>query len=212
MNNSTGKNDSCTLVASCKLPTKYHHGTEVEMLCFDYEKKQNEVIALVHKTKFSSNFQPLVRIHSACITGEVFGSEKCDCGQQFDDAMEQICSSNYGVMLYMTSHEGRGVGIKNKILAYQLQEHGANTLEANELLGLPRDIRDFMPSVAVLKYFNIDALHLISNNPEKRKALERGGIHVIEQIYTNSKINAHNKQYLLVKQNILKHNFRTVIS
>ncbi len=206
------RKEACKLVASCKLPTKFHQGVTVDMMCFDYYDKENEVIALVHGRPNLPSETPCVRVHSACITGEIFGSEKCDCGFQFDQAMEMICSSSCGIMLYMTSHEGRGIGIRNKIMAYQLQERGANTLEANEILGLPLDGRDFKPAAEVLKFFNIEEIKLITNNPEKRLCMEKNGIKVIEQLPITTNLNKHNRNYLLLKQNVLNHNFGVVLN
>lgn len=205
--------DMLTFAASCNLPTKFNHGTTVEMMTFHYGNKENEVIALIHKgPDYSEEHVPTVRVHSACITGEIFGSEKCDCGTQFDYAMEDICRKSYGIVLYMTSHEGRGIGIENKIKAYQLQEKGADTLKANEMLGLPHDIRDFQPAVEVLRYLHITHVKLLSNNPDKVDALEKGGIKVIEKLPIKPALNSHNKNYILVKQNVLKHDFGTEIA
>lgn len=197
---------NCSLAGMCHLPTDFIDEVELELMCFNYDNKMDEVVALIHKSDTClENEIPIVRVHSACITGEVFGSQKCDCGFQFRNAMKEICSAPFGIMLYMTSHEGRGIGLGNKIRAYKLQEKGANTLEANEMLGFGHDLRDFKPAVSVLNFLSIKQIKLITNNPDKVKSLEAGGISVIEQICLSSPINTHNASYLNVKKDILHH-------
>ncbi len=199
----------CELMAECKLPVKFSRACEVDMKSFSYNGRPEEVIALIHKkSEIAVNEVPLVRVHSACITGEIFGSQKCDCGYQFKQGMGKICSTAYGIMLYMTSHEGRGIGLNNKIRAYQLQEQGANTIEANEKLGFPADARDFSAAVAVLKFLKVDRVKILTNNPEKIKVLRNNNIEVVEQVSLSAELNQFNKQYLLLKQNVLAHRFQ----
>lgn len=199
----------CKLMAKCKLPVKFSRVFEVDMMSFSCNEKNEDVIALVYKSPNSKITDiPLVRVHSACITGEIFGSQKCDCGYQFKKGMENICFSSYGIMLYMTAHEGRGIGLTNKIKAYQLQENGANTIEANEQLGFPADARDFSVAIEVLKYLKVRKINLMTNNPEKVKALGQGGITVVKETSLPAELNKFNEQYLLLKQNVLFHRFQ----
>lgn len=193
------------LLASCKLPTEYNEKI-FDILSFNCGNDDGEVVALIYKDKSSlSNETPIVRIHSACITGEVFGSQKCDCGYQFQHGMEQIASSPYGIMLYMAFHEGRGIGLTNKIKAYKLQEKGINTLEANEILGFQHDERNFEPAIDVLKFLKIGEVKLITNNPDKIAALENGGIRIQKNINITPPLNPHNQNYIFVKRKFLNH-------
>lgn len=200
----------CHLKASCQLPIS-DTNTFVEAMSFDCGGGEGEVVALVHKGKqFCTNDIPFVRIHSACLTGEVFGSQKCDCGYQFRKAMKLICQSSFGIMLYMAFQEGRGIGLTNKIRAYKKQEHGLDTLKANEALGFAHDLRDFLPAAAVLNFFDIDKVKLITNNPSKVKTLVKAGINVVEAILLETPVNKHNKGYLFTKRDILHHSLKLV--
>jgi len=204
--NTTHK-EGCVLVSRANVPILVGNEDKlIELMCFDYETKQNEVLVLVYKSKdYKESTVPVIRVHSACITGEIFFSQKCDCGYQFSKGMEIICSSNYGIMLYMANHEGRGIGIANKISAYQLQERGFNTLEANEKLGFKHDERDFGSAPAILKFLNVNKVKIITNNPEKVKYLSEGGIEIDEVINIVPPVNVYNEEYLKVKRDILNH-------
>jgi 3,4-dihydroxy 2-butanone 4-phosphate synthase/GTP cyclohydrolase II len=197
----------CKMSASCKLPVVF--GDQIlDMYSFDCGRGEGEVIVLMHKSKdIQPNTTPYVRIHSACITGEVFGSQKCDCGFQFDEAMRTICDSEYGIMIYMSFQEGRGIGLTNKVRAYQLQEEGADTLKANELLGFEHDARDFSPAAEVLKYLGVDKINLLTNNPEKTMSFEKTGIHVENVIPLCCPVNQYNRDYIMTKKNTLNHTF-----
>lgn len=200
------------LIGECRLPIKFNEEITVDVAIFNGGKKKEEVVALIHKGKgYHSNSIPLVRVHSACLTGEVFGSQKCDCGYQFKTGMETICNSPYGIMLYMASHEGRGIGLGNKIRAYQLQEKGADTLEANIMLGFSADARDFTLAAEVLKHLKATKVKLITNNPDKILSLQKEGIEVIEQINLSAYLNKFNESYLYLKKHILKHKFRSFL-
>ena len=147
---------------------------------------------------------PLVRVHSECLTGDVFGSARCDCGQQLDLALQQIATSG-GMIIYLRSHEGRGVGLANKIKAYALQDGGCDTVEANQRLGLPIDARDYMCAAHMLRAMGITAVRLLTNNPNKISHLERLGVAVTQRVSVQvdqSKANAH---YLTTKRDKLGH-------
>ena len=123
---------------------------------------------------------PLVRIHSQCLTGDVFHSLRCDCRAQLELALDQIVAENRGLLIY-EKQEGRGIGLLNKLRAYELQDHGLDTVEANEQLGFDADLRDYALPAAILRYFEVAAVRLLSNNPEKVAALESAGIRVVER-------------------------------
>jgi GTP cyclohydrolase II len=124
---------------------------------------------------------PLVRIHSQCLTGDVFHSLRCDCRAQLELAMEAIAREGRGLLIY-EHQEGRGIGLMNKLRAYELQDHGADTVEANEQLGFEADLRGYTVPAAILRYFGLRAVRLMSNNPEKIEALERAGVAVTERV------------------------------
>jgi GTP cyclohydrolase II len=124
---------------------------------------------------------PLVRIHSQCLTGDVFHSLRCDCRAQLELALETIGGEGRGLLIY-ENQEGRGIGLMNKLRAYELQDHGADTVEANEQLGFEADLRGYTLPAAVLRFFGLRAVRLMSNNPEKIDALERGGVAVTERV------------------------------
>lgn len=158
--------------------------------------------AMVHeKTDFNSPV--LVRVHSECITGDLFHSKKCDCGEQLHSAMRFIEQSG-GILIYLRQ-EGRGIGITNKLKAYKLQEQGFNTIEANKALGLAVDARKFDIAVNILNQIGVNTIKLITNNPEKIKAFKDSKIDVIERIALKPTINQCNKDYLSVKKNRMGH-------
>jgi GTP cyclohydrolase II len=124
---------------------------------------------------------PLVRIHSQCLTGDVFHSLRCDCRAQLELALDRIADEDRGLLIY-EHQEGRGIGLLNKLRAYELQDHGADTVEANERLGFKADLRSYQLPGEILRYFQLSSVRLLSNNPEKVEAVERAGIHVSERI------------------------------
>jgi 3,4-dihydroxy 2-butanone 4-phosphate synthase/GTP cyclohydrolase II len=149
----------------------------------------------------------LVRIHSECLTGEVFGSLRCDCQAQLELGLETIVANGSGVVVYMRGHEGRGIGLINKLRAYALQDHGANTVAANVDLGLPVDARDYSAAVAILRDLGISALRLMTNNPEKVRAVEQGGLVVAERVPLVTLSTTDNSDYIRTKQDELGHLF-----
>ena len=144
---------------------------------------------------------PLVRIHSCCLTGDVFGSRRCDCGPQLDGAFEQIKLLGEGAVVYMSGHEGRGIGLWAKAVTYLLQDSGHNTYQANTALGLPEDSRDFSDAAIVLRYLlSGRAIRLLSNNPEKRRQLEEHGQPVKETVSLIAGVCEHNLRYMRAKR------------
>nr|WP_194241555.1 GTP cyclohydrolase II [Galbitalea soli] len=146
----------------------------------------------------------LLRVHSECVTGEVFGSEKCECGPQLDAALDAIHAEG-GVVIYMRGHEGRGIGLINKLKAYRLQEDGLDTLDANLALGFPADGRDYGAAVAILDDLGISRVRAITNNPEKLRQLEERGITVLDRVPLVVGVNEYNEAYLEAKRDRMGH-------
>ncbi|MCU6480405.1 GTP cyclohydrolase II [Arthrobacter silviterrae] len=152
----------------------------------------------------SSSLVPLVRLHSECLTGDVFGSYRCDCGEQLDYALGMIHRQG-GTLVYLRGHEGRGIGLANKIRAYSLQEAGADTVEANEQLGLPVDNRDYADAAGILQALGLSRIRLLSNNPLKSQDLARHGITVTEVVPTEVPARTENLRYLQTKRDRMHH-------
>ena len=146
----------------------------------------------------------LVRVHSECLTGEAFGSLKCECGPQLDAALDTI-QRDGGVVVYLRGHEGRGIGLINKLRAYKLQEEGLDTLDANLALGLPIDARDYGAATAILQDLGIESVRLLTNNPEKVRQLEEHGIGVEERVPLVVGVGAFNEGYLETKRDRMGH-------
>lgn len=148
---------------------------------------------------------PLVRVHSECLTGDIFGSRRCDCGEQLQAAMRVIAAAGAGVVVYIRGHEGRGIGIANKLRAYELQDEGVDTVDANLKLGLPVDSREYGVGAQILADVGLTRIRLLSNNPRKRGGLEGYGLTVVEQVALVSEANAENVCYLRTKRDRLGH-------
>ena len=183
------------LIASAKLPTK--HG-DFKVHVFENTYDGFEHVALV-KGEIKSDTPVLVRVHSECLTGDVFHSMRCDCGDQLDKAMDMIEESKCGVLLYMRQ-EGRGIGLANKIKAYALQEQGMDTVEANLNLGFEPDPRDYGIGAQILRSLGVKKMKLITNNPKKRVGLESYGLEVSDLVPIEIKPNENNKGYLMTKK------------
>ena len=160
-------------------------------------------LALV-KGSMSARRRTLVRVHSECLTGDVFGSRRCDCGPQLQQAMKQVSANGHGVILYMRQ-EGRGIGLAPKIKAYKLQQKGYDTVEANEKLGYPMDLREYGIGAQILADLGIKKIRLLTNNPKKIVGLEGYGLEVVERVPIRVKPNKHNKNYLKTKREKLGH-------
>ncbi|GGB21366.1 GTP cyclohydrolase-2 [Agarivorans gilvus] len=177
-----------------------------EMLSFTDLKTDKEHVALVFKQADSLQDTPLVRIHSECLTGDVFGSSRCDCGEQLNEAIEKMAEQG-GIILYMRQ-EGRGIGLYNKLDAYQLQIKGIDTYSANNQLGFDDDLRDFAEAAQMLKAMGVSQLKLLSNNPRKQAALEQHGIKVTEMQSTGVYRKQDNHYYLETKATRGKHRLK----
>lgn len=189
--------------ASANIPTP--HGT-FELMAFaktDADPMPNMVL-VAKRTDFSKPV--LVRLHSECLTGDLFHSLRCDCGEQLEEAM-RLTGREGGVIIYLRQ-EGRGIGIINKLKAYQLQDRGADTIEANELLGLPVDNRDYMQATEVIKLLGIQEIRLLTNNPLKVQAFAKTGIEVVERVGLEIAKRPENERYLNTKRDEMGHTLK----
>ena len=171
---------------------------------FGGERRKETVVALVMGDIHST--PPLVRIHSQCLTGDVFGSLRCDCRQQLEMALSMISSAGAGVLVY-EQQEGRGIGLMAKLQAYQLQDQGLDTVEANERLGFKADCREYNLPVEVLKHLGVKQLKLLSNNPDKVAAIENAGLEVVERVPCEVEAHKFSENYLRTKKEKLGHLF-----
>ncbi len=188
-------------VAEAVIPTPF--GGEFRGMVFRSLVDRTEHLAMV-KGEFNPDDEVLVRVHSECLTGDVFHSLRCDCGQQLVRAMEMIGEEGKGALIYM-HQEGRGIGLVNKIKAYALQEKGKDTVEANEALGLKPDLRDYGIGAQILTHLGIRKLRLMTNNPKKIIGLEGYGLQVVERVPIIVQANSTNLKYLRTKQEKMGH-------
>lgn len=169
------------------------------------EATSEEVVTLEFGAPTSQVSAPLVRVHSACFTGDVLGSLGCDCGGQLRFALDAVSREAYGIVVYLLRHEGRGIGLANKVRAYRLQEQGLDTIAANLALGFPADARGYGAAVAALRSLGVTRVRLLTNNPAKMAALEAGGITVVERIPVPVQVTEYNHNYLAVKRRSMGH-------
>jgi 3,4-dihydroxy 2-butanone 4-phosphate synthase/GTP cyclohydrolase II len=186
--------------ARVHMPTKYG---DFELIAFTQINTGESHLAIT-KGEWTSDEAVPVRVHSSCMTGDILGSLRCDCGDQLHRAMEMIEKEGKGVVLYM-NQEGRGIGLINKLKAYKLQEEGMDTVEANLKLGFGMDDRDYGIGAQILRKLNVSKMKLITNNPKKRAGLLGYGLEVTETLPIEIKANAHNENYLLAKRDKLGH-------
>lgn len=191
------------LVCEAPLPTK--HGT-FRLIGFSNTIDYKEHVALVYGD-IDNQENVLLRVHSECLTGDAFGSLKCDCGSQLDKSLENIVNHGSGVLLYMRQ-EGRGIGLLNKIKAYNLQAQGKDTVEANTLLGFDPDLRDFAVAAQMIKLLNIKSINLMTNNPKKINDLEKYGIKINHRTHIEFPSNSCNSKYLKTKREKMNHLFK----
>jgi GTP cyclohydrolase II len=184
-------------IAEADFPSRFGH-----FRIFGFSNGTEEAVTL--KLGDITGAPPLVRIHSQCLTGDVFHSLRCDCRLQLELALESIAHEGRGVLIY-ENQEGRGIGLLNKLRAYELQDQGADTVEANERLGFDADLRGYELPAEILRYFGLTAVRLMSNNPEKIQALERAGVRVTERVPCIVAPSESTEDYLRTKKEKLGH-------
>ena len=182
------------------MPTKYGH---FKLIAFTDKSNDMEHLAIVKGT-WEKDEPLLIRVHSSCFTGDILGSFRCDCGDQLACALQKVEQEGKGIVLYM-NQEGRGIGLVNKLKAYKLQEEGADTLEANLMLGLPADARDYGVGAQILRHLGVTKLRLMTNNPKKRVGLMGYGLEIVETVGLEVEPNAHNHNYLETKRDKMGH-------
>jgi 3,4-dihydroxy 2-butanone 4-phosphate synthase / GTP cyclohydrolase II len=186
-------------VARASLPTRY--GT-FEIFVYDTLEHKEHVALTVGA--IDDGRPVLVRVHSECLTGDVLGSSRCDCGEQLEESLRFLQEQSRGILLYLRQ-EGRGIGLANKISAYALQEQGLDTVEANLALGLPEDVREYRVAAEMLLDLGVWRVHLLTNNPAKIEGLERYGVEVVERIPLGMAPNPSNLGYLRTKKEKMGH-------
>ena len=189
-----------SIAAETKLPTKFG---EFRIIVFKNEVDHKEHLMIV-KGDVRGKSDVLMRIHSECLTGDVFGSHRCDCGEQLENALRCIEEQGEGIVIYMRQ-EGRGIGLTNKIKAYTLQDEGYDTVEANVKLGFPPDMREYSLAAQMLRELDVKSVKLLTNNPEKKEDLERWGITVSKRVPIVIKANSVNAKYLNTKKEKMRH-------
>src|ERR1700741_3587324 len=192
-------------IAEARIPTR--HG-DFRAIGYASIYEDVEHVALVRGEIAGPNAEGddvLVRVHSECLTGDVFGSRRCDCGPQLDAAMAMVAREGRGIVLYMRGHEGRGIGLMHKLQAYQLQDAGEDTVDANLKLGLPADARDYGIGAQILVDLGVRSMRLLTNNPAKRVGLDGYGLHIIERVSLPVRANAENIRYLMTKRDKMGH-------
>ncbi len=194
-------------VTSCELPMPW---ATFQLHAFIEQSTGKEHLAL-SLGNVGDGLPVLARVHSECLTGDALFSQRCDCGPQLQEALQNIAAQGRGVLLYLRQ-EGRGIGLINKIRAYQLQQEGADTVEANLHLGFEADLRNYSICLPILQHLNIQSLRLMTNNPRKIQALEQHGIKVTERVPLIIPGNRHNQYYLNTKANKLGHLFPNAAS
>ncbi len=191
-----------TRLVSTHLPTR--HG-DFDLLGYRDATGIDHVALTLGEVSVSDGPAPLVRLHSECLTGDVLGSYRCDCGEQLDAALQAIGQAGRGVLIYIRGHEGRGIGLMDKLRAYSLQDSGTDTVDANTELGLPVDARGYTQSAQILQELGVDRIRLLSSNPSKQGALEALGITVEARVRLNVADRAENSAYLATKRARMNH-------
>ncbi len=192
--------DNILLGNEARLPTRYGSFRIHAFVC-PYTGEEH--VALV-RGRVARKEDVLVRLHSECLTGDVFGSSRCDCGEQLDAALKRIAKSRDGLLLYL-AQEGRGIGIANKIAAYHLQDHGLDTVAANRVLGFPADLRSYKCAACILRVLGVRSIRLMTNNPAKIEELEAYGVRVTERIPLEVPAKPANVRYMRTKKEKMRH-------
>ena len=187
-------------MARATLPTRFGRFT---ILGIAGRNSSEEAVALVHG-RVNGGRLPIVRVHSQCLTGDVLTSQRCDCRAQLEFSLRRIGRARCGVLLYLPQ-EGRGIGLMNKLKAYEWQDHGMDTVQANHKLGFAADSRDYGFSAEALRLLGVRRVRLLSNNPDKVRQLERGGVRVVERVPCRPRTSRLSKAYLRVKKDKLGH-------
>ncbi|HTZ74664.1 MAG TPA: GTP cyclohydrolase II [Candidatus Aquilonibacter sp.] len=203
-------NTKARVVARAKLPTGFG---KFQIAGIEGRTPKEEAVAVFHgkiaanngtNRAFKGSKAPLVRVHSQCLTGDVFESQRCDCRAQLEFSLDKIAKEPSGILLYLPQ-EGRGIGLLNKLKAYELQDSGLDTVEANRKLGFAADTRDYEFAAAALKALGVHEVRLLSNNPDKVAQLEKSGIRVVERVPCRPPTTHHSRAYLRTKKHKLGH-------
>jgi GTP cyclohydrolase II len=195
------RNTGLQMVAHAELPTRFGRFT---IYGFKGKGPQDEAVALVRGDVSKATAPPLVRVHSQCLTGDVLNSLRCDCRAQLELSLKKIGKAPTGILLYLPQ-EGRGIGLMNKLRAYQLQDGGMDTVEANESLGFAADAREYEFPAEILKKLGVKRIRLLSNNPDKVRQLESSGIHVSELVPCQPRISKISRRYMETKRRKMGH-------
>src|SRR5229473_2609789 len=195
-----GAKESLSVAAKAALPTKFG---KFEIYGFEGRGPQEEAVALV-RGNLKGRVAPLVRVHSQCLTGDVLTSLRCDCRAQLELSLKKISEAPSGILLYLPQ-EGRGIGLMNKLRAYELQDGGMDTVEANESLGFAADAREYEFPAEILKALGAKKIRLLSNNPEKVRQLESAGIRVVERVPCQPRLSKISRAYLQTKKRKMGH-------
>lgn len=198
------KTEMITFVSKAKVPTQYGDFTAH---VYRDNLDNTEHIALTYNDYLESD-ETMVRVHSECLTGDVLYSNKCDCGSQLENAFKKITTNGSGVLLYMRGHEGRGIGLGNKIKAYSLQEDGDDTVDANLKLGFKMDQRDYGTGALILRDLGITNMNILTNNPSKRAGLEGFGLNITSRTPLIGNITKENESYLETKEEKMGHKYK----
>jgi len=196
--------DNILLTVPARLPTRYG---AFQIHAFQCPFTGDDHVVLV-KGQIAGPENVLVRLHSECVTGDVFGSERCDCGAQLDAALKKLGRSPRAALLYL-AQEGRGIGIANKVAAYHLQDHGLDTVDANRVLGFPADLRTYKCAACVLRVLGVKSVRLMTNNPAKIEELESYGVRVSSRIPLQVPATSTSLRYLRTKKDRLRHLLET---
>lgn len=193
--------------ARTQLPVMLN-GVEIvfEARAYQGSDPHTQAMALINRGEGEQqNDTPLVRVHSGCVTGDIFHSLRCDCRAQLDAALERIAKTPNGVLIYLPYHEGRGIGLYNKIKAYALQDQGRDTVDANIEIGAPVDAREYEMAAEILRDLGFERIRLMTNNPAKIEALSAAGIEVVDRVALVVRPGAHNEHYLETKRRRMAH-------